>query len=510
MGGMSLPQPHCAAEQVAAARAAQPAWAAVPLRRRLDAVRRLRHLLADRADDLCAAVAADVGKSAEETLAADLLPLAAACRFLERRAAAVLRPRRVSRWLRPLWLWGQSDTVHRRPRGVVGVIGTWNYPLFLGGVQMAQALVAGNAVAWKPSELSAAGGELLHRLFVDAGFPPDAVRRLPATREAGPELAEADVDHVVFTGSADVGRRLARRLGERLVSSTLELSGCDALFVLDDADVALAARAAWSGALLNRGQTCLAVRRAVVQRPVYDAFCAALAAQTGDAAPRRLALPSQAEQAERLVRAALEQGGRLLTPPPAAAAGAWPPTVVADARPDMALCREASFAPLLAVLPCDGDADALAAADERCPYALGASVFTRRPARAEALAARLRAGAVAVNDVIAPAAHPATPFGGRGDSGWGSTQGEEGLLEMTVPQVVSVRGGSFRPHYDLISPERAAAHGELLRGLLESAHAPTLWRRLRGWRRLLRAMWRGAGSKGEPGASATGGESSGR
>src|SRR5262249_34309803 len=113
------------------------------------------------------------------------------------------------------------------------------------------------------------------------------------------------------------------------------------------------------------------------------------------------------------------------------------------------------------------------------------------PARAEYLAARLRAGSVTVNDVIAPTAHPATPFGGRGDSGWGVTQGAEGLLEMTAAQVVSVRGGRFRPHYDLAAGAGAAKQGEWLRGLLERAHAPTLGQRWRGWRRLLRALWRG-------------------
>jgi aldehyde dehydrogenase (NAD+) len=152
----------------------------------------------------------------------------------------------------------------------------------------------------------------------------------------------------------------------------------------------------------------------------------------------------------------------------------------------MAVCREASFAPLLAVLPFD-DAEEALGMEAQCPYALGASVFTSRPARAEALAAQLRSGAVTVNDVIAPTAHPATPFGGRGDSGWGVTQGAEGLLEMTVPQVVSHRAGRFRPHYDLAAGRDAAGQGGLLRGLLEAGHAATWGQRLRGWRRLLAA-----------------------
>src|SRR5262249_36118392 len=171
----------------------------------------------------------------------DRRPLAAGGRFREGTAERLLRPRRVPRGERPLWLWGQSDTVHRRPRGVVGVLGTWNYPLFLNGVQLAQALTAGNAVVFKPSEVAPASAAELHRLFVQAGFPEALVGVLHATRAAGAELVEADVDHVVFTGSAATGRVVAARLGARLVSSTLELSGCDAQLVLADADVTLAA-----------------------------------------------------------------------------------------------------------------------------------------------------------------------------------------------------------------------------------------------------------------------------
>src|SRR5262249_5533102 len=150
-------------------------------------------------------------------------PTADACRFLLRQAEKLLRPRRVPSGQRPIWLWGQSDTVHRAPRGVVGIIGTWNYPLFLNGIQILQALTAGNAVVWKPSEVTPRFADLLHRLLLRAGYPEDLVGMLPATREMGPVLAEAAVDHVVFTGSAPVGRKLAARLGERLVSSTLEL-----------------------------------------------------------------------------------------------------------------------------------------------------------------------------------------------------------------------------------------------------------------------------------------------
>jgi acyl-CoA reductase-like NAD-dependent aldehyde dehydrogenase len=476
-------------DQLARARIGQIAWGHLPLRRRLAPVRTFRHLLVTECDRLCAAVTEDLGKPAEETLACEILPLADACRFLEREAVRVLCPRRVPRRLRPLWLWGERDTVHRRPRGVVGIIGTWNYPLYLNGTQIVQALTAGNAVLWKPSEIAPASAAILHALLLHAGFPADLCFMLEATREAGQALTEAAVDHLVFTGSAATGRIIARKLGERLIPSTLELSGCDAQFVLEDADVSLAARAAWFGATLNRGQTCLAVRRAFVQRSVYAPFCAALRELAEQAHPVRLALPAQVRFTERLVREALADGARLLLDTLLANPDECAPAVVIDARPEMALCQEASFAPVLAVLPFDSLEEALRM-ESRCPYALGTSIFTRNEARAALLAEELRAGMVAINDVIVSTAHPATPFGGRGDSGWGVTQGAEGLLEMTLPQVVSLRGGRFRPHYDMAMGQGAERQAEFLHGLLESAHAPTLRQRLRGWWRLLRGAKR--------------------
>jgi acyl-CoA reductase-like NAD-dependent aldehyde dehydrogenase len=484
---------HPLAERVERCRRQQETWRQLPIRARVRHVRGFRRLLVTECDRLCAAVVRDVGKTTEETLGGDILPLADACRFLEREAGRLLRPRRVSLRQRPLVLVGQRDTVHRRPRGVIGIIGTWNYPLLLNGVQIVQALTAGNGVLWKPSEVAPASAEALHGLLLRAGFPGDLVQLLDATREAGRELAESEVDHVVFTGSSTTGAALAAILGRRLVSSSLELSGCDAMFVLDDADVALAARAAWFGATVNRGQTCLAVRRAFVQRSLHSAFIETLRPLAAAATPQRQALESQVQQADRLVKDALAEGGRLLD---AGCLGSaedprlCSPVVVLDAHPEMDLCREASFAPVMAVLPFDTVEDAVRM-DRSCPYALAASIFSAKPERAALLAAQLRVGMVAINDVILPTVHPGTPFGGTGQSGWGVTQGAEGLLETTVPQVVSVRGGSYRPHYDA-SGGMTPSHGDLLRGLLALGHGTTLRQRMAGLWRTARAMWHGS------------------
>jgi aldehyde dehydrogenase (NAD+) len=210
----------------------------------------------------------------------------------------------------------------------------------------------------------------------------------------------------------------------------------------------------------------------------------------------RLALPAQVQQAEHLVGAALTEGARLLATPRQLGDNsdprAYPPTIVFDARPEMALCQEASFAPLLAVLPFRTLEEALRM-DAQCPYALGASIFTRSPTRGVQLANQLRAGMVAINDVLFPTTHPATPFGGRRASGWGVTQGVEGLWDLTVPQVVSVRGGKLRPHYGAAfgKPPRSA---EGFRGLLAWNHGATLRERLSGLGWFLRAATHGNGA----------------
>ena len=297
------------ADAVRRARAASLTWRTQTIRQRLAPIARLRRDIAARADELIALLAEEPGKPANEVVGGELLPTCDALAWLEKRAPAVLAPRRAGD--QPLWLYGQSDTIHRAPRGIVGVIGTWNYPLFLNAVQIAQALAAGNGVVWKPSEVVPRFAAWFAERMASAGFPDGLFHALPATREMGPALAEADIDHVVFTGSAAVGRKLAARLGERLVSSTLELSGCDGMLILDDGDLKLAARAAWFGVSLNRGQTCIAVRRVFVPRRSLAEFTSLLKEQAS-AATVTLALPTAAAQMKRLLRVLFQGKGDIV------------------------------------------------------------------------------------------------------------------------------------------------------------------------------------------------------
>ncbi|MCI0701316.1 MAG: aldehyde dehydrogenase family protein [Planctomycetia bacterium] len=495
--------------ELVAARAAQQSWSRVAVRERLRFIRNLRALLVERADEICAAVSADIARPAVEVLSSELLATAAGLKFLEKRAAKLLAPRKVSWWLQPTWLMGCRDVIHQRPWGVVGIIGTWNYPVYLNVGQIAQALVAGNAVLWKPSENVPRTSELTQKLFRDSGFPAELLQVLPATREAGPQLAETDVDYIVFTGSDTVGRKLAARLGERLVPSTLELSGCDAMFVLADANLEMAAKAAWFGLTLNRGQTCIAVRRIFVQQEKLPAFVDMLKPLAESAQPLGLVLDSQRAHAQRLIEDAEKRGASVLANParegglanparegggsetPTALAGGvrQNPTILLNVPPESAICREACFAPVAAVIPFDTIDNAVSLANQS-PFGLSSSIFTADVGKAKELAERIPAGSVCINDALAPTAHPATPFGGRGSSGWGVTQGAEGLLAMTVPQVVTVHKGTFRPHLDESVKPDPGATAELLRGLLKWTHARGLCEKLRGLWQMVRGIRR--------------------
>lgn len=469
-------------------RSAQREWAAEPIRARLRVIRRLRTLLPAMTAEFCSAVEGNIYKSDAETIGAELLPVAAACRYLEKRASRILKPRSVSWRDTPIWLFGEKDRVRRKPRGIVGIIGTWNYPYFLNGVQIVQALAAGNAVVWKPSEVTPRSADVLTRWFRAGGIAEDLLHVLPPDREWGAKVSESPVDHIVFTGHDATGRKLAAQLGERLVSSTLELSGHDAVLVLEDADLDLAARAVFFGITVNAGQTCLAARRVFVAQKVYSKFLDNLRSLLlRDAEPRQLAQGRQADHVRQIIEKALHNGARLLVNESVSADdGRFPPIVVVDVRPDMAINQEALFAPVAAILPFEGEQEALAGITAS-DYGLGLSIFTADEQHGYNLAEALPAGLVTINDIVAPVAHPATPFGGVGRSGWGVTQGAEGLLEMTVPQVISIRRGRWRPHFDKAGSTIATSAG-VLGALLRWQNSPALWQRCKGFFALFRAV----------------------
>ncbi|WP_452005799.1 aldehyde dehydrogenase family protein [Azospirillum largimobile] len=420
-------------------------WSAADISSRLAVIHGLRRRIAANAEDLVQALATRPGRRAAESVSAEILPLAEACRFLEREAARLLAPRRLGRRGRPVWLFGVEAEVRREPFGTVLIVGPSNYPLLLPGVQAVQALAAGNAVLVKPAPGCRAPMDLLARWLDECGLPDGLFRVLDESADAVGDAIEAGVDKLVLTGSAGTGRAVAERLARHLVFSTMELSGNDAVFVLPGADVEEVARALVFGLRLNGSATCIAPRRVFVPRELAAGLEKAVGRHAASIPPAPVPAPTMCRLAV-LARDAVAQGARVLTGLPEKDGPEMAPLVLADARPEMALLREELFAPVLSLVPVRDMEEALAGA-ALSPYALGASVFGPG-AEARALARRIDAGTVTINDLIVPTADPRLPFGGRHASGWGVTRGAEGLLEMTQVKAVCVRTGRQRPHFD--------------------------------------------------------------
>ena len=472
---------------LAAARAHQRTWEHSNLEQRLSVIRRFRHALARDAERLARDHAC--GRPISEVLGSEILPLVDACRFLESQAPSILRERKVGWRGRPWWLTGVSSKVVREAFGLVLIIAPSNYPMFLPGVQVIQSLVAGNAVLLKPGQGGMACALDIQRLLIESGLPEALLVLLPETAQAARDAISAGPDKVLFTGSWHTGTNVLLQASARLIPATLELSGCDAVYVREDADLKHAARAVAFGLQLNSGRTCISPKRLYVARSVATEFEGLLAAELAAGSRVRLS-DTLAENLLPRLREAMGEGAHLL-------AGTvndgcvFGPVVIAGLSPASDLVEESFFAPVLCVWTVLGDEEALERMNDN-PYGLGCTIFTRDLEGGQALAATVNAGVVVLNDMVAPTADARLPFGGRARSGFGVTRGAEGLMELTRPKTVITRYGGSGNH---LKPAHSA-HGELLAGWITMAHGRDLSAKLHGARRLARALLRTRSERG--------------
>ena len=483
---------HAASYSSPSTHDAQLLWAARPLRARLAVLRRARHLLARRTAELCAAIPTTLARNPADTLITELLPLLDACRFLEREATNVLRTRHLGRRGLPWWLGTLSSSIERVPLGQILVIAPANYPLFLPGVQTLQALAAGNAVVWKPGAGGRSVAEIVAATLCEAGLPIDLLTVTDDTPEAAREaiaghITGAPPDKVILTGSFDTGRDVLHLLAESAIPCVAELSGCDSVIALPSADLDRLAAALAFGMRLNGSATCMAPRRLFLlnftqarRDTLFDLLRTAFSQ-----IPPIPAQPQTAQRLDTLLRAAHHEGatvfGGLL---PSGTGQHIAPTLVTNATPHLALTQADLFAPVLSVLEVP-DHEALLAADAACPYALTSAIFgDERDART--LVPHLHARTILINDLIVPTADPRLPFTGRGRSGFGSTRGAEGLLEMTSPRSTVLRRGSTARQYQPTGP----AHIPFFEGMIRFSHAATWKQRLDGLRKFVAAARR--------------------
>jgi acyl-CoA reductase-like NAD-dependent aldehyde dehydrogenase len=436
--------PATLVRQLVIARAAQAQWSTVTIRERLTIVRAFRQLLADRAPSLCAMLARLQFRPEKEVLTAEVFPLIAACRFLEREAVEILAPRRLGKRGMPVWLSGVVAEVQREPYGIVLVIGPINYPLSLPGVQILQAVISGNAVLLKPGPGGTFSARVFQQLFGLAGLPDGLVTLLPESIEMASAAVGAGVDRVVFTGSASVGAEILAELAPRIIPATMELSGCDALLVREDADLDLVTQSLHYSLNLNAGATCLAPHRLLVAEARADELEGLLRLRFRSQAQWKLAAPV-ANRVLPILKDALERGAWFVAGAIESDGSVVAPVILAGVSPDCRLFQDDVFAPVAGMLKVKDDEEAVGMIND-CPYALGASIFSANESRARTVAARLRVGLITINDLIVLAGDPRISISGRRRSGFGSTRGREGLLELTVPKVVTIRTGRFRPH----------------------------------------------------------------
>ena len=435
-------------EIVSRARVAQSLWGAVPVEKRCAQLRGLRERMMASRDALADAVVAESGKPRAEALFADLFVALDTAEYFSKHGARLLRPERVPHHSSAAK--AKSGRIIYEPIGVIGIISSWNYPLAIPLSQIIPAVAAGNAVVCKTSDFTPKCGALIERLFADAGFPKDLVTVLQGGGEVGQALMDAAPDKIMFTGSVATGRRVAEACAKKLIPTVLELGGKDAMLVLADANVEIAASAAVWGSYTNCGQVCLSVERLFVEQAIEEKFLALCVEKTKklrlgpgcdpatDVGP--LIRPQHVQRMSDLINDAVARGARVLCggkPRPELGANFFAPTVIAGVNSSMKLFQEETFGPILAVQTVKDAEEAIARANDSS-FSLAASVWTSDAKRGQAIASRLRAGAVMVNDAISYFAIAEAPHGGCGASGWGRTHGKAGLLEMVQPKYIDV------------------------------------------------------------------------
>ena len=381
------------------------------------------------------------------TISGELLPLCGALKWIGRRGASVLADQRLSIWSRPIWLWGVQNQVCRRPHGQVLILGSWNYPILLVGTQIAQALAAGNQVLFKPAAgCEEIGGELASA-FYQCGIPQDALRVLDSSAEAAIGAIDQGVDLIVLTGSAATGRAVFKQASESLTPMILELSGCDAVVACPTADFQRVSDCIEFGLAFNGGATCIGPRRLIVENQDAEKILGRLIPALAKIDPLAIH-PAAIPSVTQLIQRALDGGANDLTGRFSMSefqkTGRIPPLVFGDVDPKSEIANADIFAPVLSLLKVDEIHQSVEIVNQ-CQYRLAASVFGSLR-ESSALADQLVVGSVTINDLIVPTADPRVSFGGRGESGFGVTRGEQGLLAMTVPVVKSIRRGAFAPH----------------------------------------------------------------
>ncbi len=429
-------------------------WKTTSFGERKALVMKAREVILAEMDEIAHLISRESGKPFGEAIAMEIAPVLDLMQWIARRAEKMLKPRRVGIGL--YGLLGRSSKIIYKPYGVVGIIPAWNYPFSIPLGEAAMAVMAGNSVVIKPSELTPLVGEKIGEIFEKAGAPDGLVHIVHGAGETGAALVNAAPEKIMFTGSVATGKKIAKAAAENLTSTVLELGGKDPMIVFEDANLELAAGAAVWGAFCNAGQSCSSVERLYVHESVAEELTSLIVAKVkqlkqgrGDSedisigpmsSERQLKIVEDHVNAFRESGATIEIGGGsadvLVGNEGKARTGVhlfYEPTVISGATNDMRPMREETFGPTLPIATFKTEEEAIHLANDS-EFGLTASVWTRDYAKGRRVAQQIEAGSVCINEVLYTHGIGQTPWGGFKNSGRGRTHGLEGLMELVQPQ----------------------------------------------------------------------------
>jgi acyl-CoA reductase-like NAD-dependent aldehyde dehydrogenase len=443
--------PELSAEQVAEmaarGRAAQPGWEAYGFDGRARVLLRAQKWVMDNAERIVSTIVSETGKTFEDAELAEIGYAGAAFGFWAKFGPDYLADERIKS--SQMLVKGKKLINRYRPLGLIGVIGPWNYPLTNSFGDCIPALMAGNAVILKPSEVTPLTSLLMAEGLRECGMPEDVMQIATGRGATGAALIE-HVDMIMFTGSTRTGRKVAETAARRLIPASLELGGKDPMIVLSDADVERAANFATYYSMQNAGQTCISIERVYVEEPVYDEFVSKVADKVrelrvgkpggpGSVEVGAITFPPQLDTIKDHVADAVDKGARVLVggnqvPGPGRF---FEPTVLVDVDHTMKCMTEETFGPTLPIMKVSDAEEAVRLANDSI-YGLGASVFSRDTERGEAIARRIQSGAANVNDAMINYTVLELPMGGAKASGLGSRHGAGGIRKYASQQAIVV------------------------------------------------------------------------
>ncbi len=461
------------AELARLGRAAQPGWQAMGFEGRGRVIRRMQKWIMDDWERIVATIVSETGKTYEDAFLVEINYAGGAIDYWIKHAPKFLADEPVH--VKTLAGIGKKMIVRYEPLGLIGVIGPWNYPLINSFGDCIPALLAGNSVILKPSEITPLTSLLLAQGLAESGLPEAVLQVATGRGETGAAVVD-EVDMIMFTGSTATGRKVMARAAETLTPVALELGGKDPMIVLSDADLERAANLAVYYSMLNGGQTCISIERVYVEEPVYDEFVRRVVDKVGvlrqgeSAAPATvevgaMTLPRQLDVVEEHVRDAVAKGARALTGGRRRPGKGtfYEPTVLVDVDHTMKAMTEETFGPTLAIMRVGDAEEALTLANDS-PYGLGGAVFTADRARGEQLARRMQAGAVCVNDALLNYVAVELPMGGWKASGLGTRHGASGIRKFTKQQSLFVSRVHLKNDVFMF-PYRPTVSKALFRGL---------------------------------------------